>query len=160
MLSLPSPPPSRGPLSRRPPLAKRSGARYPHGMAHQFVVQLAHKPGALAALCRELERQGVDLKAIGGGGIGEFGHVILKTADDVKTRAVLESGAYTYIESESVLAEVDDQPGGMLSVLDRLAAAGVNVYGHLFMGRWGERATFAFVVDDPAKARAALGQEY
>ena len=111
-------------------------------------------------LCRELERQGVDLKAIGGGGIGDVGHVILKTADDVKTRAVLESGSYTFIESESVLAEVDDQPGGMLSVLDRLAAAGVNVYGHLFMGRWGERATFAFVVDDPAKARAALGQEY
>lgn len=129
-------------------------------MAHQFVVQLAHKPGALAALCRELEHQNVDLKAIGGGGIGEVGHVILKTADDVKTRAVLEAGSYTFIESESVLAEVDDQPGGMLSVLDRLAAAGVNVYGHLFMGRWGERATFAFVVDDPAKARAALGQEY
>ena len=61
-------------------------------MAHQFVVQLTHKPGALAALCRELERQGVDLKAIGGGGIGEVGHVILKTADDVKTRAVLEAG--------------------------------------------------------------------
>jgi hypothetical protein len=129
-------------------------------MAHQFVVQLAHKPGALAELCRELERQGVDLKAIGGGGIGDVGHVILKTADDVKTRAVLEGGSYTFIESESVLAEVDDQPGGMLSVLDRLAVAGVNVYGHLFMGRWGDRATFAFVVDDPAKARAALGQEY
>jgi hypothetical protein len=129
-------------------------------MAHQFVVQLAHKPGALATLCRELEREGVDLKAIGGGGIGEVGHVILKTADDVKTRGILEAGSYNFIESESVLAEVDDQPGGMLSVLDRLAAAGVNVYGHLFMGRWGERATFAFVVDDPAKARAALGQEF
>ena len=88
------------------------------------------------------------------------GEAPAKTADDVKTRAVLEAGSYTFIESESVLAEVDDQPGGMLSVLDRLAAAGVNVYGHLFMGRWGERATFAFVVDDPAKARAALGQEY
>jgi hypothetical protein len=32
----------------------------------------------------------------------------------------------------------------------------VNVYGHLFMGRWGDRATFSFVVDDPAKARVAL----
>ena len=108
----------------------------------------------------EARRLPLEELPIGGGGIGEVGHVILKTADDVKTRAVLESGAYTFIESESVLAEVDDKPGGMLSVLDRLAAAGVNVYGHLFMGRWGERATFAFVVDDPAKARAALGQEY
>jgi hypothetical protein len=44
----------------------------------------------------------------------------------------------------------------MLSVLERLSNAGVNVYGHLFTGRWGDRATFSFVVDDPEKARAAL----
>jgi hypothetical protein len=125
-------------------------------MAHQFVIQLEHRPGALAELCRELERQSVDLTAIGGGGIGSIGHVILKTADDEKTRNILKAGKYEFIESESVLAEVDDQPGGMLSVLDRLASAGVNVYGHLFMGRWGDRATFSFVVDDPAKARVAL----
>ena len=39
---------------------------------------------------------------------------------------------------------------------NEMLSAGVNVYGHLFMGRWGDRATFSFVVDDPAKARAAL----
>jgi hypothetical protein len=128
-------------------------------MSRQFVIQLSHKPGALAALCRELEAKSVDLKAIGGGGIGEHGHVILKTADDEATRDVLTAGKYEFIEGDSVLAEVDDKPGGMLSVLDRLAAAGVNVYGHLFTGRWGDRATFSFVVDDPAKARAALDQK-
>ena len=30
-----------------------------------------------------------------------------------------------------------------------LADAGVNIYGHLFLGRWGDRAMFAFVVDEP-----------
>ena len=34
--------------------------------------------------------------------------------------------------------------------------AGVNIYGHLFLGRWGDRAMFAFVVDDPATARPIL----
>ena len=111
---------------------------------------------AYAALCRELEAKSVDLKAIGGGGVGEHGHVILKTADDAATREVLKAGGYEFIEGDSVLAEVDDKPGGMLSVLERLGAAGVNVYGHLFTGRWGDRATFSFVVDDPEKARAAL----
>jgi hypothetical protein len=37
-----------------------------------------------------------------------------------------------------------------------LADAGVNIYGHLFLGRWGDRAMFAFVVDDPDKARPIL----
>ncbi len=128
-------------------------------MSKQFVIQLSHRPGALAALCRELEKRAVDLKAIGGGGVGEHGHVILKTADDAATREVLQAGNYEFIEGDSVLAEVDDKPGGMLSVLERLSNAGVNVYGHLFTGRWGDRATFSFVVDDPAKARAALEQK-
>ena len=119
-------------------------------MSKQFVIQLSHTPGALAALCRELEKRAVDLKAIGGGGVGEHGHVILKTADDAATREVLKAGNYEFIEGDSVLAEVDDKPGGMLSVLERLSNAGVNVYGHLFTGRWGDRATFSFVVDDPA----------
>ena len=34
--------------------------------------------------------------------------------------------------------------------------AGVNIYGHLFLGRWGDRAMFAFVVDDAEKARPIL----
>ena len=37
-----------------------------------------------------------------------------------------------------------------------LADADVNIYGHLFLGRWGDRATFAFVVDKPDVARPIL----
>jgi hypothetical protein len=37
-----------------------------------------------------------------------------------------------------------------------LADAGVNIYGHLFLGRWGDRAMFAFVVDRPDLAKPIL----
>jgi hypothetical protein len=125
-------------------------------MAQQFIVQLDNQPGALATLSEALAARGVDLRAIGGGGIGEMGHIILTTADDDATRAVLQEGGYTFIEGESILTEVDDRPGGMARVSRALADAGVNVYGHLFLGRWGDRAMFAFVVDDPEKARPIL----
>ena len=125
-------------------------------MAQQFIVQLENHPGALAALAEALAAQGVDLRAIGGGGIGELGHIILTTADDDGTRAVLQAGGYRFIEGESLLTEVDDRPGGMARVARALADAGVNVYGHLFLGRWGDRAMFAFVVDDAEKARPIL----
>lgn len=125
-------------------------------MAQQFIVQLANQPGALASLAEALAARGVDLRAIGGGGIGELGHIILTTADDDTTRAVLQEGGYRFIEGESILTEVDDRPGGMARVARALADAGVNVYGHLFLGRWGDRAMFAFVVDDPEKARPIL----
>jgi hypothetical protein len=125
-------------------------------MANQFVVQLDNRPGAMATLAEALAARGVDLRAIGGGGIGDAGHVIMTTADDDTTRKVLDEGGYTFIEGESILAEVDDKPGGMARIARSLADAGVNIYGHLFLGRWGDRAMFAFVVDNPEKARPIL----
>ena len=125
-------------------------------MANQFVVQLKNEPAGMATLAEALAARGVDLRAIGGGGIGETGHVIMTTADDETTRSVLDEGGYTFIEGESILAEVDDRPGGMAVLSRQLADAGVNIYGHLFLGRWGDRAMFAFVVDDPDKARPIL----
>lgn len=125
-------------------------------MANQFVVQLKNEPGSLASLAEALATRGVDLRAIGGGGIGDSGHVIMTTADDDTTREVLDEGGYHYIEGESILAEVDDRPGGMARVVRSLADAGINIQGHLFLGRWGDRAMFAFVVDQPEAARPLL----
>ena len=87
-------------------------------MANQFVVQLKNEPGSMAVLAERLAGRGVDLRAIGGGGLGDVGHVIMTTADDETTKAVLDDGGYTYYE--------------------------------------GERAMFAFVVDDTERARPIL----
>jgi hypothetical protein len=125
-------------------------------MANQFVVQLKNVPGAMAILAEELAARGVDLRAIGGGGLGDSGHVIMTTADDATTKQVLDEGGYTYVEGESIIAEVDDKPGGMARVARALADAGVNIHGHLFLGRWGDRAMFAFVVDRPEVAKPIL----
>jgi hypothetical protein len=125
-------------------------------MAKQFVVQLKNEPGAMASLAEALAERGVDLRAIGGGSMGDSGHVIMTTADDDTTKSVLDDGGYTYIEGESILAEVDDRPGGMARLSRALADAGVNIYGHLFLGRWGDRAMFTFVVDKPETARPIL----
>ena len=64
--------------------------------------------------------------------------------------------ATRYIEGESLVTEVDDRPGGMARLSRALADAGVNIHGHLFLGRWGDRAMFAFVVDKPDVARPIL----
>jgi len=125
-------------------------------MANQFVVQLPNQPGALATLAEALAARGVDLRAIGGGSIGDSGHVIMTTNEDAATRAVLEAGGYAFVEGESLLVEVDDRPGGMARLARALADADVNILGHLFIGRWSDRATFAFVVDKPDVARPIM----
>ncbi len=125
-------------------------------MARQFVVQLKNQPGALAVLAEALAARDVDLRAIGGGSIGDSGHVIMTTADDDTTKTILDEGGYTYVEGEAILSEVGDRPGGMAAVARELADAGVNIQGHLFLGRWGDRAMFTFVVDKPDVARPIL----
>jgi len=125
-------------------------------MPKQFVIQVNNQPGEMARLAEQLADRGVDLRAIGGGGLGELGHFIMTTADDDAAREVLQAGGWTFLEGESLLAEVDDRPGGMARIARELSDAGVNVLGHLFIGRWSDRATFAFVVDDPEKARPIL----
>ena len=125
-------------------------------MPRQFVVQVPNKPGQMALLAEQMAAAGVDLRAIGGGGLGEVGHFIMTTADDDGARRVLEDGGWTYLEGESLLTEVEDRPGGLATIARELADNGVNVMGHLFLGRWSDRATFAFVVDDPEKARPIL----
>ena len=154
------------PPSRRPAPGRRVESGFVHlipraparrlPMPKQFVVQVTNQPGQLAALAEQMAARGVDLRAIGGGGIGDLGHMIMTTADDDAAREVLQAGGWTYFEGESILAEVDDRPGGMAKLARELADAGVNVHGHLFLGRWSDRATFTFVVDDPEKARPIL----
>ena len=63
-------------------------------MANQFVVQLKNEPGAMATLAEALAARGVDLRAIGGGSIGDSGHVIMTTADDATTKANREGIAH------------------------------------------------------------------
>ena len=49
----------------------------------------------------------------------------MTTADDVHARTVLNEDGYTFVEGESILAEVDDKPGGMARLSRALADAGV-----------------------------------
>ena len=126
-------------------------------MPRQFVVQVTNKPGQMAELAEQLAARGVDLRAIGGGGLGDVGHFIMTTADDDSARSRCSwMAAGRSSRASRCWPRWTTGPGGMAKVARELADAGVNVLGHLFLGRWSDRATFAFVVDDPEKARPIL----
>ena len=80
----------------------------------------------------------------------------MTTADDDTTKQVLDEGGYTYIEGESILAEVNDRPGGMAALSRQLADAGVNIYGHLFLGPLGRSGDVRLRRRRPDRARPIL----
>ena len=126
-------------------------------MSSQFVVQLDNRPGALAGLARALAEQGIDIRAISGGGSGEHAYAVLTTDDDAATRAVLRAGGYPYVEGETLIVEVEDRPGGLAAVTEKLAAAGIDIRSVLFVDSGAGTVRTAFAVDDVERARKALG---
>lgn len=126
-------------------------------MGTQFVVQLENRPGALAALTRALAAAAVDIRGIAGGGAGEQAYAVLTTSDEDATRAVLRAGGYPFVEGETIIVTVEDRPGGLAAVAEKLAAAGVDIRGVLFVRSADGTVETALSVDDVSRARRALG---
>jgi len=128
-------------------------------MGTQFVVQLDNRPGALAGLARALADRGIDIRSMSGGAAGEHAYSVFTTDDDAATRSVLRKGGYPFVEGETLIVEVQDAPGGLAAVAEKLAAAGVDIRGVLFVGRSAGIVETAFSVDDVSRARKVLGME-
>jgi hypothetical protein len=126
-------------------------------MARQFVIQLENHPGALAHVARAFAARGIQLHHVACVGAGPKACMFVTTSDETAARDVLMGLGLPYIEGEPVLVRVEDRPGGLADVTERLAAAGVNITGMLPVGRHGQVIEMTFCVDDEAAARRALG---
>ena len=121
-----------------------------------YTVSLRNEPGTFAKVAEAIARQGVDIRAVGGGGIGGAGVVALITDNDDAARAALRGANCEFSEAEAIVAEVEDRPGTLAAATRALADAGVNVQGVLILQSMDDRARLAFAVDDAVKARQAL----
>jgi hypothetical protein len=126
-------------------------------MARQFVIQLENHPGELAHLARAFAARGIDLHHVACVGAGPLSCMFVTTGDDDAARRVLVGMGREFIEGDPILVEVEDRPGGLADVSEKLAAAGINICGVLPVGRRGTILEMAFCVDDEAKAREVLG---
>lgn len=125
-------------------------------MARQFVVQLENHPGELAHLARAFAARGINIQHVACAGSGPLACMFVTTDDEAGTRKVLHGLGHEFIEGRPVVVEVDDRPGGLADVSERLAAAGVNITGMLQVGCKPGVVEMAFCVDDEEKARDAL----
>ena len=127
-------------------------------MERQFVVQLDNRPGELAHLARALGARGINITHISCAGTGKIACAFMTTEKEDATREVLRGLGHEFLEGETVVVDVLDQPGGLADVAERFALAGVNILGTLCIGRREGVLEMAFAVDDGDKARAALPQ--
>ncbi len=129
-------------------------------MSRHFVVQLENRPGELAHLARALARRGIDILQIAGGGEGPQAFAFMTTDDETSTREVLRSMGFPFIDGETLVVEVEDRPGGIADLAQRLGSAEVNIRSMMLIGRARGKAEIAISVDaDAERVREILGRE-
>ena len=121
-----------------------------------FTVELKNQTGELARLCEALAGRGVNL-ILCATTHGEDGTVAFIADDEASAEAALAGAGIGYARRPALTIRMENQPGIGAATFRKLADAGVNA-DLLVPVRVSDDLFFAVVcVDDPDKARRALG---
>jgi hypothetical protein len=97
-------------------------------LVEYFYVMAPQKPGVGAALLAELRQAGVNLLAFTGFPSGRGAQVDFVPQDPAAFRAVAKKAKWKVTgPKRALLLEGDDRPGVIAEVMDKLAAAKINV---------------------------------
>lgn len=108
-------------------------------MIDQLSVSLPNRPGRLAAMCRLIGEWGIQIHALMVAETVDFSIVRLICDRPRATASRLVSSGYAAITSRLVAIEVDNVPGALGTVLDRLASFDLNV-DYAYSCSFGNRA--------------------
>jgi hypothetical protein len=121
-----------------------------------FTVDLKNEPGELARLCEAMAAHGVNL-ILCATTRGEDGTVAFIADDEAIAETVLGDASVGYTRRPALTVRMENQPGTGAATFRKLADAGVNT-DLLVPVRVSDDLFFAVLcVDDPDKARRALG---
>ena len=121
-----------------------------------FTVDLKNQPGELARLCEAMAGRGVNL-ILCATTRGEDATVAFIADDEASAETALAGAGLGYNRRPALTIRMENQPGAGAATFRKLADAGVNA-DLLVPVRVSDDQFFAVIcVDDPAKARRALG---
>jgi hypothetical protein len=124
----------------------------------QIVVTLQNKPGTLAQLCSTLGKAGVNISAVHGAVIARRGKVRLLVDNPDKAKDALKAAKIRFSEEEAVAIELDNRPGALGEVAEKLAQAKINIkYAYATATEGSAKTTVVLAVPDMAKTLAVLG---
>ena len=131
-------------------------ARMP--IAQQISVFLENRPGRLGALCEVLADEGVNIQAIMVPSGTDYGivHVIVDRHEDALQ--ALEARGYRTYTSRVLDLSVEDHPGALAELADRLADNEIDIK-YAYSAVAGERGRLILSVSDAERARELLAGE-
>jgi hypothetical protein len=120
-------------------------------------VVMENKVGALASLCRKLGGSGINIESIVAYEQDGHGIARLITADVESTVELLKKGRYDFTALDIMTHKINDTPGELAKVADRLANHSVNIESLYIVGKSKGVVELALKVDSEKNAKLALG---
>jgi hypothetical protein len=125
--------------------------------AKQVTAFLENKPGRLANICSALAREKVNITALTVMDSKEHSVLRLVTDDMNRTKAALTSLGTPFQETDVLLVQLDNRPGALAKVCEKLAEEHVNIdYAYCSAGTRHGRTVGIFKVSNLIKASHAL----
>lgn len=129
-------------------------------MAKQISVFLENKAGRLSHVTRVLGDAGVNIRALSIADTSDFGILRIIVNDPGKAYRILKEAGFTVSETEVVAVQVSDTPGGLATVLEKMAEVNLNIeYLYAFLGTTGNDALVVFKVEDLEKAYSTFREK-
>ncbi len=127
-------------------------------VATQFCVCLENKPGTFARLCAVLARGQVNVEAVfvSQGDADGFCWVNFVATPSTQVDQVLLEAAYHFVPEKVLALPLENRPGELERIADRMAEAGVNINYVYGGGYTGSKFLAVLSVDNLEQAVGAL----
>lgn len=124
---------------------------------HELTARLENKPGRLAKICAALAKEKVNIRALSVMDTDERSVLRLVVDQVDPTRQVLTSLGTEYDMREVLAVEMDNRPGALTKILERLADEHINIeYAYVSGASAPGRSLGIFHTSNPKRAIQVL----
>ncbi len=125
-----------------------------HMCAKQVSVFLENKAGRLADVCSLLGQENINIRAFCIADTSDFGILRIIVNNPVRAVEVLKANGHAVSETDVLVAQLEDRPGGLARVLEALRSSEINIeYMYAFVTPREGQAFVVFRVLDEFMAR-------
>ncbi len=126
----------------------------------QIAVFLENKSGRLAEITSIIAAEKINIRALSVADTADFGILRLIVDNVPKAKDALKDSGFTVGITNVLAVEVEDQVGGLATVLKSIEQADLNVeYMYAFVNKSGENAVLIFRFEDMDRAITSLQEE-
>ena len=96
-------------------------------MSKQLIITVNNKVGTLAEVTHVVSSVGINLIAVCAYAVDNKGVIIFVTEDNSKAKKLLQDKKYDVREEDVILLSIDNKPGELEKVTQKIAKAGIDV---------------------------------